>query len=203
MKPSRVLPSPRPRNVEIEPEPDAGSPGVVGEERVGEVDRVDGRRGVHEGREQAHVHRAVEAPAGRSEHRVHRIGHRLGEGRVGHQAGTADREAVVVVRESLAEPQRGRRVRPGEVERLQLGRADPLHVPGMEELVRRREQKSIERRRQRAHSSSGRSSCGAPCRHLKPRAGSRRGRCSVPWSKRAVSPKTPTCSATIFRTPSA
>jgi hypothetical protein len=44
-------------------------------------------------------------------------------------------ESAVVVRESFAEPQRVRHVRAAEIERLDLLRPQPLHVPRVKKLV--------------------------------------------------------------------
>ena len=52
------------------------------------------------------------------------------------EAGAMLDQAVEIIREALAEPQVVAHVGFFEVERLDAGRADALHVPGVKELVR-------------------------------------------------------------------
>src|SRR5687768_16847697 len=91
-----------------------------------------GQRGVFQGRWRSVGYRSC--LAGRKGHELRRVD--------APPAGLG--EISVIVADALTDPEPWRRLRPVIVVRYQLGRAEPLHVPGMKDLVcRDRSEKGI------------------------------------------------------------
>ena len=140
---------------QVEPDPQHLAPRVVRDEEAAPVGGVDGRRGVGERGEAAHVRRRPEAPAGAA---LDRLDGRPETGQGLRQRGEPrplQNQRPVVVGEALGQPQLARRVDVLEVERLERAGTDALHVPDVEELVRHRAEKAAalprERRRRAQH----------------------------------------------------
>ena len=130
-----MRPFDRSRSDRSRAEPDRLAPGVVGDERVLEVGAVDRPRRVEERRVLTHLLGGAHGPARSGQHRVHRAPHFLRELAHVGQAGARRDQRRVIAGEPLGEPQLTRDVGVLEVERLERRRPNPLHVPGVEELV--------------------------------------------------------------------